>query len=57
MRERVITFFMWENMYRMGEKMSYFQKQNGDNNIQNKMKSKRQMKGTIKVESSGEMKS
>ena len=22
-RERVIAFFMWENMYRMGERMSY----------------------------------
>ena len=29
-REKVIKFFMWENMYRIGERITYLQKQNGD---------------------------
>ena len=47
---------MWENMNRMGERVTYLLYQNEDKKSQNKMKRKGQMKSNIKVESSGEMK-
>ena len=42
MKERVITFFTWENMNRMGERMTYLQKQNGDKKSQNKEKEEKE---------------
>ena len=47
---------MCENMYRMGERMSYLWYQNENKKSQNKRKRKRQMKNDIKVENSEEMK-